>query len=1232
MVSRPTLALWYATTLGTVYGWSGFEGEQSGLWARIEPIPTVTNPHSPVAVTVSLSNRSPNVWSGRIELSDLVDDWVPTGPSNMPVVLSPRAMTAVAFNVCSGPFVFDALYPIHVRITPEAPANGEPLRLVRIFEVQRPPSFPSKSTEPPPPLEVHPDRVVPLWTDQSFRFGWQRDGETSATYHALGWTGSDPTSRAFLGLQRIDELTPAFTMHVPYVPKPGRCWVEWLVRLPPDGPVELWFATAIVHSGERPGQQSDGVRHRVIVRREAPAPREEVAFEELCAHRTWREQRVDLTRWTNSTVWIRLENDPGPARNTAFDQSAWAAPRLLAGRAREWMAYRTPSSSNAAERARQAVLALLQDKPVGENVFAWRIPDQEYGGAAVAVAFGELGLLDGAVALAPLQQAPLVVSGLRIEVEGQPVGHGPMAIVCRGVQPRRTSSGWEVRHDLVDHRGEFPLTVRVRTEGPALYLDFRCPRRTIRCSLGPWNAPASHVYWGHGYVVLHPGSFRQYAGGHNLASSYAGFEFAPGRAVLVGALTPPQALRVDPSQRVYTLDVVGETTLALIPGTNAMACARAWRDVDHRPAAPSVARLAGRFVFDIWGGRFVDIETNLHRMVRYGLTNSALIIHNWQRWGYDYRLPDIWPPNPAVGTVEELRRLGEFCRRHGILWGLHDNYIDFYPDASGFSYRRVYFSADGRPHPAWYNESRDARSFKWRPDCILPFVERNYRWIREEVSPTLSFVDVFASQPCGQWYDHEGRWHAPVEMRDGWAAAFDYIRRALDGAPTTSEAGHDHLIGHLDGADCQWLRLTSARHVAFATYLPCESWARVPWMDSAHHDRFVLYGAGYSGRFEGGLGRAAHGIHSDEYLAAEVLAGHSPMTDAGSWGRATVRKYWLLADVARSLAGRRIVGHSFSDGQIHRQVVQWDHGARVWVNQGAEDWAVGDAVLPQFGWIAKTPLVTAAVQRLPNGHRIEWARSPHALYLNARTVPMDGPAKRLPVEPRLVSLTPVSNRTVRYELDWEVQGRLRRDGRVFVHFVPLTQGAPVGEILGQDDFIPPTPTESWSGRVRHVRTFFIPAAWSGEVAMLVGLYDRRSRWAIRGHDDGEQRSWVGTWNIQATPTGLAVRIEPPKSVQPDLGLNPPGTRVDLGWISTDGAVRLQADRSEWRCIPLPDQPPFQLRVQCVAIGLDTSRVSRVTVETDEGPRPVPPGAVEIRDGWLVLRHDGDCESYRIELR
>jgi hypothetical protein len=142
-----------------------------------------------------------------------------------------------------------------------------------------------------------------------------------------------------------------------------------------------------------------------------------------------------------------------------------------------------------------------------------------------------------------------------------------------------------------------------------------------------------------------------------------------------------------------------------------------------------------------------------------------------------------------------------------------------------------------------------------------------------------------------------------------------------------------------------------------------------------------------------GLDLTTHGIYSDDYMATEMLTGYPAMV-AAPFSRDVVRKYWLLHDMMRALALRRVANVEFAGNDIHRQHVTWDDGAEVWVNRGASEWRVGGRTLPQYGFYARAPIsggtVETAIERQTAG-TVEWSRSPDSYYFNDR----DGAAYRL---------------------------------------------------------------------------------------------------------------------------------------------------------------------------------------------------------------------------------------------
>jgi hypothetical protein len=607
----------------------------------------------------------------------------------------------------------------------------------------------------------------------------------------------------------------------------------------------------------------------------------------------------------------------------------------------------------------------------------------------------------------------LYFRGFEIRVLGGRIDDARSPILLEQVDEPPCDDGYLARHRFRSAHGTFELVGRLFLEGGTLRARFHLedappPKPWLAVYLedvaaGPWSEPARQVYAGHGSVVRDPGSFRLGFDGHRLATSFVGLDFPVGLSMVQGVDVPPDDLRVEPSGRHYSLHVPHASTWTFIPAENVWDAVKVWREVNGLKAAGGVNKAAGRFVFDLWGGRYGQSAESLRQAFRYGLTDSMVIWHNWQRWGYDYRLPNIYPPNPGLGSLDEMKELIAVCKQAGVPFALHDNYIDFYPDADGFSYEEnIAFHRDGTPVKAWLNEGREARSYRYRADRVGPYLVRNLRLIRDGLSPSAYFIDVWSSARPYDYWSAEGEFFDRVRTRTSWGEHFAWIRDLLgDNAPQISESGHDQLIGWLDGAQANHLRVGppvgEGRYRWAVLNWKCADAERTPWFDAAHHDRFILHGAGYSSRYQGGLDARLHGIYSDDYIATEVLTGHPAMVPR-PFGRDVVRKYWLLQDYARALALRTIESVEFVGDDLHRQHVRWSGGGDVWVNRGERDWSVAGVTLPQYGFHARVPtdegMVETSIARR-DGVITEMARSPGQLYVNGRKATDRGLAARL---------------------------------------------------------------------------------------------------------------------------------------------------------------------------------------------------------------------------------------------
>lgn len=1209
-------------------GWYGQITTVDDLTVTIEEVAEVTQRDQPVPVTVTLDNKGAEALQGTAEIRDLVDDTRVVGEAKQTFTVPAAGKTTLGFQVAFGKGTYSALYPVHVYI--DATGGGRKLEAhaVRIVSTKFEPA--DELSPEPTPMEVNfvPERgALMLWTLRTQRVAWQYyDGPMQ--YKPAGWLGTDPTSSAHvtIGWMTRGDNRAVIQMHPPWKPGGGTVFCDYLLKLPDTKPLKLTFANAI-RDNTAMEPPSDGVLFRVWVAHGTGAQQPELLYEKFTDAKVWVPGEVDLSRYAGQTILLRLESHPGPNKDTTCDSCFWAEPMVVAGQPTD------PGRVSLADGTRENVALARrilsgQAKPDGRLSFI--LGEGEDRTVAVFKPTRQ-GLLDGILSLVGARSA-VSFEGLDVQILGRPALRWPTSVVLRGYEVRQEQGRAVHVHKLELDGKLLELTATLWTEGAGLRIALACPERLTDFALGAADQEAPVVYYGHGYRIVNPKGFRAGFGGHNLSTSHVGCDFAGGLSLLQAVDVPPDYFEVSPQSRRYALHSHMNGTLTLVPSEKgAFDCAIKYRPLYDKKPAGGVQRLAGRFCFDIWGGKYRTIADQMAEMIRYGLTDSFLTVHVWQRWGYDYRLPDIWPPNPDLGTIEDMCRIGQVCDPPDIPWGLHDNYIDFYPDATGYTYNHICFTADGQPIKAWFNEGRDAQSYRWRPDAFMLFLQRNLKLIKEGVKPSHYFIDVFTSAGCFDFYDREGKFHPSTETRQKWGEAFAWIRDYLgNNAPTTSEAGHDQLTGWLDGADCQHLSLSSTPE-QFTIYVPCEAWERVPWYDAVNHSRFILHGVGYSGRYEGGQGRLEHGINSDDYISAEILTGHALMTDAGSWGRPAVRKYWLAQDVARNLALKEMTGWEMVGGDMGRQIVTWSNGTKVYVNRGKTDWEVEGHVLPQYGYLVLGEGFFSAIEKR-DGVFCESSVGPSGWYCDARTYEPDAPAR---ISVRVEGFRYLGDGKFSWDVVWKADQPAPRDLTVFTHFYsPTAQRR--DKIAFQDDHKPsPAPTQ-WAGTVRYTRTVTVPEDAEGEYQVGIGLYDDAGRLRMSGLEVpqvGGNALWLGTLTVRREGVKIAdISFKAAPEEKPKVErANPEGKSLDFGFTVTNGAFRVQKAAGGLRLVPLPGSPAFAVSLRLAEFGLKTAKVATVTALDADG-RPTGTVAFQQEGEIVSFRHDAKSFCYEVSLR
>lgn len=1165
------------------------------IQVQIDPVDLITQPDVKQTLTYRLANFSDAPVECRLTFSSI--EKVRTFQQSAVVTVPANGMEerTLDFVVESG--AYSAHYPVHVTVSFRDGEKNRILDAVRVIE--------TKFSAPAKPYKTTSVKLGGVTLIGKSYTAFQNILNQPITELGQNWIGggADQASKVSCDIVDVNAGTTrrGFACHPPYVPRGGSLYLSFPLELPAvtDGTtLRLDYACAVRTLG--PGDYSDGVTFRIWAQPESevkPNDSRQKLDEYHTTSTVWIDRSVDLTAFAGKRFNLILELNPGPKNDTTCDGC-----------------YVSGLTINRSEKQ----TAATESKPNSSYTFALN------DGYNAVIRPGVKGLLDSQIEIAkPGDDASKVV------FNGVSVSIGALNLDNDGCYVQPAQITWDEQNRRLTHS----VTILNEDERQTVQIDVYEKNGILIFELPPSNPArirnfyvksadktARRVYFGHGFVVDNPTeAFQITHGGHGLAASHVGFEFDNKTSILMCCPEAPDKMEVNPELKRYTLNCSGACRLELIPSSKgAFAAAVAFRKNDpfHAQPASGTIRKRGRFVIDIWGGRFEECQKKLEQCVAYGITDAMFIKHDWQRWGYDVRLPDIWGKEtddylipPGLGTLQELQSFSEYCASVGIPFGLHDNYIDFYPDADEFGYDKITFHENGKPRLAWINHGAHAQSYQWRPDKFHPFLKRNLE-LNNKYLPAMDayFVDVFSSMPPFDFWDKDGAFHPKAETVKSWKQCFETISNSLSitkpdgskvGGITVSEAGADYLIGSLSGADCQWMFL-SPEGGAHRMRIQCQSWVRTPWFAAVNHTNFSRHGAGYPDRFNAMRDWSLHNTNSDDYISSEIIGALDLMASREHAIFGAVRKYHLAQHVARRLADKEIESVEFENDNIYRQIITWSDGTKTYVNRGQEKWTVGKFTLPKYGYAVfdSNGALLSGIYCNPanNAEIIESSMRPDgSFYVNGRGYAQ---ADLLAIHPVLKSAQIVDGgKAVRVQVEWNASRPAPKDLAIFVHIFEPPRGygfTPDGWYSGGEE--PSVPTSQWiadNGKTfvytGQEQTYRLPEGLrNGEYHVMVGLYDSngdKRRYPLIGQTAQETRYSVASFRIQnGKAVGQITPVEMEEPAEDFYRLWANQTPATVNGVETLGAVVVSPADNGWELLPIPLLPRFSVMLDESVLG------------------------------------------------
>lgn len=1019
-----------------------------------------------------------------------------------------------------------------------------------------------------------PIGITDLFSVATPTVGYQQDGKAPVTL-GYGWTGYDAASGVYFVPESAADGGNQVFMHCPWAAGPGVSFADYALTLPQAPRVLLKFDL-----GLRPGANgSDGVTYRVIVAGKR-------LFEH---HATWQELRpfqADLSAYAGQEIVLRLEVDPGPARNTTDDWSLWHAAQILAGSEAQIAAAQAQA---AAEAARQRAADLARGGRLAE---ASLLPLTSHTSDTVRPG-----------TLAPTQTA-LVAQG------------NAYVLRCQGAEETieyRFSPAAGFPDGLAVSLNGHAMKPAPFRCGPVLHLDgrdFPTPTALLKCELLSAKAAEGKLTCEWRYTnpdthsaatlaaVLQPAGKSLQLEVSGAAGLFGGFVAqANGGRIVPATFAFPVRWRPEGVYLSSIVDLMGSHASGIGNGDmtsyapltdgrrNAMhdtfyltvtsRYEEALSGSAHKPS-PFLGELAHRVVLDGWGGDFADNQQWLRDMSRYDVDSFLMIKHVWQRDGYDHSYPDTMPASSAMGGDAALRSLSETAQKLGHRFCVHENYYDYYPNAESFKEADRALDPQGKPFPGWDNGQ--VRAVILKPSKLMDYVREFTPQIKQRYDCNAAYHDIMPT--WNEDFDAKAPGAGRISYTHEQTQALCDFDRSLFGGPVVFEAADPQMAGVYDGG-CNHGVDTYRTPVAVAAEL-----LKV-------HPKMSNHGFGYYERWlPWGYSKPEWSSYVmtdrelDKYRAYTVAFGRTGFVGQQlmKYPHGVVREYHLMQAFGRAYTGKlaaRIryevegtwvdAGTAARLGDFSRLNVEYLGGQQVYVNLSATPWRVAGRELPPDGSLTVGPRAEAGTT-VRGGQIVDYSRYDTITYADARSHQWQPPRSPAPLTPSVASFRALGGSDFELTVNWKPERKLERDYIIFWHFID--QG-----IEFQWDHAPAKPTSAWGvgetvtdgpGRLRVKDDAKVTS-----YEVRVGLYDREGRVPLV---EGALSVRLGRLVVQREgAVARSVRFEaqpeepaPGSTREPYLvGANTARRVIDFGEVATNGAAVMKSEGGQLAIVPVP---------------------------------------------------------------
>jgi hypothetical protein len=358
-----------------------------------------------------------------------------------------------------------------------------------------------------------------------------------------------------------------------------------------------------------------------------------------------------------------------------------------------------------------------------------------------------------------------------------------------------------------------------------------------------------------------------------------------------------------------------------------------------------------------------------------GIDRALLVLNGWINGGYDNRHPDVLPAAPEIGgdqgLIECLRRVRALGS--GWVFGLHDNYQDFYRNAPSWNEDYIMKNPDGSLHQGGEWAGGLAYLICSKKSVELASRPQNVPRVQELFKPDLYFSDTIFAAPLYECSDpkHPLTWVDDLKYK---TQLCDYLRKQV--GLFGSEEGREWGVAHTD-----YFEGLMSHKTRWQQQRPNDD-IIVPLFEIVYGDAIPMY-THQSDRPR---------VDNPTYILDHVLYAEMPVYQFGNhryWTEARQQRptdesraifargdrfnnvtdrfikntYEVLSPLGRVTALLPMTDHRFLTPDRKVESTRFGNDVNITVNYGEADYSTPRAVLPQYGFIVESPALVAFYAR-----------------------------------------------------------------------------------------------------------------------------------------------------------------------------------------------------------------------------------------------------------------------------